>query len=46
MPLASNGMIGSYAAWETGYTGAGRRIAIIDTGIDSDHDSFNAEAFR
>lgn len=39
-------MIGSYAAWETGYTGAGRRIAIIDTGIDSDHDSFNAEAFR
>lgn len=45
MTAASNGMMGSYAAWETGYSGAGQRIAIIDTGIDTDHDSFRADAF-
>lgn len=27
-------MVGSYSAWADGYTGAGSRIAIIDTGLD------------
>lgn len=35
--------IGSSTAWAAGYTGAGSRIAVIDTGIDTDHQSF-AEA--
>ena len=38
-------MIGSYSAWADGYTGAGSRIAIIDTGLDLDHPSFEEEAF-
>ena len=42
----SSAQIGSAAAWAAGYTGAGSRIAVIDTGIDSDHQSFNAEAFQ
>ncbi len=32
-------------AWERGYTGAGKRIAIIDTGLDITHISFNNHAF-
>ena len=32
--------IGSSNAWAAGYTGAGSRIAVIDTGIDTDHQSF------
>lgn len=40
----SSYMIGSNAAWAAGYTGAGGRIAVIDTGIDTDHQSFNADA--
>ncbi len=39
-------MVGSYTSWATGYTGAGTRIAIIDTGIDSDHPSFDEGAFK
>ena len=35
-------MIGSPAAWSVGYTGAGTRVAVIDTGIDTDHQSFSA----
>ena len=43
--MATSGeMIGSATAWAAGYTGAGMRIAIIDTGIDADHQSFSAEA--
>lgn len=43
--MATSGeMIGSTTAWAAGYTGAGMRIAIIDTGIDTDHQSFSAEA--
>ena len=33
----SSSMIGTNVAYETGYTGAGTRIAVIDTGIDTDH---------
>ena len=41
----SSGMTGSSIAWSNGYTGAGMRIAIIDTGLDITHQSFNSEAF-
>ena len=41
----SSKQIGSAAAWEAGYTGAGSRIAVIDTGADISHQSFNSEAF-
>lgn len=42
----SSEQIGSNVAWVSGYTGAGMRIAVIDTGIDTDHQSFNSEAFE
>lgn len=41
----SAAMIGTSAAYATGYTGAGQRIAIIDTGICAGHRSFDADAF-
>ena len=41
----SSSMIGSAAAWAAGYTGAGSRIAVIDTGTDTDHQSFDEGAF-
>ena len=41
----SSGMIGAGSAWASGYTGAGTRIAIIDTGIDYDHQSFDSAAY-
>ena len=45
--MATSGeMIGSQTAWADGYTGAGSRIAIIDTGIDDDHQSFDSGAFN
>ena len=37
----SSAMIGSSAVWQTGYTGAGMRVAIVDTGTDTDHQSFS-----
>lgn len=37
----STAQIGSPAAYAAGYTGAGSRIAIIDTGLDTDHQSFS-----
>lgn len=43
--ITSGTMVGSYNTWEAGYTGAGQRIAVIDTGIDSDHPSFNGDAY-
>ena len=42
----SSAMVGASGAWDAGYTGAGTRIAIIDTGIDTDHISFAAEPFE
>ena len=41
----SGSMIGSSAAYASGYNGAGMRIAVIDTGTDTDHQSFDAAAF-
>ena len=41
----SGDMVGSYLTWESGYTGAGMRVAIIDTGLDTDHPSFDSEAY-
>lgn len=37
--------IGSGVAWAEGYTGAGSKIAVIDTGIDTEHKSFAENAF-
>ncbi|MBQ7602121.1 MAG: S8 family serine peptidase, partial [Lachnospiraceae bacterium] len=42
----SAGMTGAQAAWTDGYSGAGSRIAIIDTGIDTSHQSFAADPFN
>ena len=42
----SGGQIGSGLAWNAGYTGAGTRIAVVDTGTDTDHQSLNAQAFE
>ncbi len=42
----SSAQIGSTAAWQVGYTGAGSTVAIIDTGIDTDHQSFDASAYE
>ena len=45
--MATSGtQTGSISAWAAGYTGAGSRIAIIDTGTDVDHISFNATAYE
>lgn len=41
----SYGQIGSNVVWAEGYTGAGTQIAVIDTGIATDHLSFNNEAY-
>lgn len=41
----SSTMIGASAAWSANYTGAGQRIAIIDTGLDTDHQSVDEGAF-
>ena len=41
----SGQMTGSTTLWESGYTGAGRLIAVIDTGLDTDHQSFDPDAF-
>ena len=41
----SDEMIGSITAWASGYTGAGSKIAIIDTGADTDHPSLDPSAY-
>ena len=35
-------MIGREEAWARGYTGKGMTIAVIDTGLDTDHQNFQA----
>ena len=48
-PMTANtsyGVVGASNAWESGYTGAGLKIAIIDTGIDETHISFDEDAFE
>lgn len=41
----STQMSGTDTVWDLGYTGAGSRIAVIDTGLDTDHQSVDAGAF-
>ena len=41
----STGMTGTNYAWAAGYTGAGSKVAIVDTGLDIEHISYNSEAF-
>ena len=38
-------MVFAQSAWDAGYSGAGTRIAVIDTGIDTAHQSFDEDAF-
>ena len=40
----ATGMTGTNLAWQAGYTGAGSRVAIIDTGLDTDHQSMDPDA--
>ena len=42
----SSAQIGSSTAWAAGYTGAGSKVAVIDTGIDYEHQSFSAEGYN
>ena len=43
---AASYMIGSNIAWANGYTGAGSKVAVIDTGADIDHQSFSGEGLE
>ncbi len=45
MMSTSGEMIGTTATWASGYTGAGSRIAVIDSGVDPDHQAFDGEAY-
>ncbi len=45
MAISTSVVTGTAQAWADGYTGAGARIAIIDTGLDIDHQSFDNEAY-
>ncbi len=42
----AGGMTDAQSAWLQGATGAGSKIAIIDTGLDLDHQSFDPAAFE
>lgn len=37
---ASNEIIGSPVVWDLGYTGEGIGVAVLDTGVDKNHDHF------
>ncbi len=41
----SGQMTGAASLWTSGVNGAGTKIAIIDTGVDIDHQSFDSKAF-
>ena len=43
--FASLAMTGSSLTWANGFTGAGSRIAIVDTGTDTNHQSLDSGAF-
>ena len=48
-PMTSNTskyMVGASTAWDAGYTGAGSRVAIIDTGLDTTHVMFSETPFN
>ena len=36
---------GSYEVWQSGYTGVGTKIAILDTGLDDEHEMFDPDCF-
>ena len=42
--MVSANMTGATQVWDIGYTGGGTRIAVIDTGLDTDHQSFDPNA--
>ncbi len=44
--ITTDQMVGATALWANGYTGAGSKVAIIDTGTDQDHISFDPEALE
>ena len=44
--VAATEMTGGTYAWSSGYTGAGRVIAVVDTGLDADHEMFDEEGFK
>ncbi|VAW43045.1 hypothetical protein MNBD_CHLOROFLEXI01-4113, partial [hydrothermal vent metagenome] len=39
-------VIGADAAWSVGYTGAGQTVAILDTGVDTNHAAFTTGGNR
>ncbi len=41
----SSDMTGTTQAWDNKYKGQGMRVAIIDTGLKTEHQSMNADAF-
>ena len=44
--LTTEYMTGATMAWAQGYTGAGSRVAVIDTGVNDKHVSFDPDAFE
>lgn len=45
MMATSGSMTGTAMAWQAGYTGAGSKIAVIDSGLDLAHEAFDEDAF-
>ena len=44
--ITASEMTGASEAWNLGYTGAGSTIAVVDTGLDLAHRSFDPDAFE